>query len=51
MGGEQNKVRFNKIVQSSLLKRATTPENIGALAVFLASEDADDITAQVIDIG
>jgi enoyl-[acyl-carrier-protein] reductase (NADH) len=38
-------------VQASLLKRATTPENIGALAVFLASEDADDITAQVIDIG
>ncbi len=51
VGGEQNKVRFDKIVQSSLLKRATTPENIGALAVFLASEDADDITAQVIDIG
>jgi NAD(P)-dependent dehydrogenase (short-subunit alcohol dehydrogenase family) len=51
VGGEQNKERFDKIVQASLLKRATTPENIGALAVFLASEDADDITAQVIDIG
>ena len=51
MGGEQNKVRFDKIAHSSLLKRATTPENIGALAVFLASEDANDITSQVIDIG
>jgi NAD(P)-dependent dehydrogenase (short-subunit alcohol dehydrogenase family) len=51
VGGEQNKERFDKILQASLLKRATTPENIGALAVFLASEDATDITAQVIDIG
>jgi NAD(P)-dependent dehydrogenase (short-subunit alcohol dehydrogenase family) len=51
VGGEQNKERFDKILQASLLKRATTPENIGALAVFLASEDAADITAQVIDIG
>jgi len=51
VGGEQNKERFDTILQASLLKRATTPENIGALAAFLASKDADDITAQVIDIG
>ena len=51
VGGEQNKPRFDTIVQASLLKRATTPEKIGALTVFLASDDADDITAQVIDIG
>ncbi|MGQ9723673.1 MAG: SDR family NAD(P)-dependent oxidoreductase [Candidatus Jordarchaeum sp.] len=52
VGGEQNKALFDKIVQTqSLLKRETTPEKIGALAVFLMSEDGDDITAQAIVVG
>jgi len=52
VGGEQNKAIFDQFVQlQTILKRATTPEKIAALAVFLASEDADDITAQSIDVG
>lgn len=52
VGGEQNKAIFDQFVESqTILKRATTPEMIAALAVFLASEDADDITAQSIDVG
>lgn len=52
VGGEQNKAIFDSIVQSqSILKRETTPEKIGALAVFLMSEEGDDITAQAIVVG
>ncbi len=52
VGGEQNKAFFDNIVQSqSILKRETTPGKIGALAVFLMSEDGDDITAQAIVVG
>jgi NAD(P)-dependent dehydrogenase (short-subunit alcohol dehydrogenase family) len=52
VGGEQNKATFDKIVKSQTIqKRETTPEKIASLAVFLMSEDADDITAQVISVG
>lgn len=52
VGGEQNKAIFDNIVGAdSILKRETTPEKIGALAVFLMSEDGDDITAQAIIVG
>nr|MDO8081378.1 SDR family NAD(P)-dependent oxidoreductase [Candidatus Freyarchaeota archaeon] len=52
VGGEQNKAVFDNIVKSQTIqRRETTPEKIAALAVFLMSEDGDDITAQAIDIG
>jgi 3-oxoacyl-[acyl-carrier protein] reductase len=42
---------FDQQVERTWIKRATTPENIGSLAVFLASRDADDITGQWILVG
>lgn len=52
VGGEQNKETFDKIVKSQTIqRRETTPEKIAALAVFLMSEDGNDITAQAIDVG
>lgn len=42
---------FDQQVERTWLKRATTPENIGSLAVFLASKAADDITGQWILVG
>jgi len=50
VGGQ--KESFEEIVrETTIQKRPTTPENIAALAVFLASKDSDDITGQSIDIG
>ena len=42
---------FNVMVQgASLFKRAQTPEDIGELAVFLASEGAKEITGQAMNV-
>jgi len=52
VGGEEGKHEFEEIVRETTIQgRMTTPEKIAALAVFLASEDSDDITAQSIDVG
>ena len=52
VGGEAGKHEFEEIVRETTIQgRMTTPEKIAALAVFLASEDSDDITAQSIDVG
>jgi NAD(P)-dependent dehydrogenase (short-subunit alcohol dehydrogenase family) len=52
VGGEEGKHEFEEIVRETTIQgRITTPEKIAALAVFLASEDGDDITAQSIDVG
>lgn len=52
VGGEEGKHEFEEIVRETTIQgRMTTPEKIAALAVFLASEDGDDITAQSIDVG
>jgi len=52
VGGEEGKHEFEEIVRETTIQgRMTTPEKIAALAVFLASEDANDITAQSIDVG
>jgi len=52
VGGEEGKPSFEEIVRETTIQgRATTPKKIAALAVFLASEDGDDITAQSIDVG
>jgi NAD(P)-dependent dehydrogenase (short-subunit alcohol dehydrogenase family) len=42
---------FNLLVQNQIpLKRAQTPEDIGDLVVFLASERASEITGQAINV-
>ena len=52
VGGEEGKHEFEEIVRETTIQgRMTTPEKIAALAVFLASEDSSDITAQSIDVG
>jgi len=52
VGGEEGKHEFEEIVRETTIQgRMTTPEKVAALAVFLASEDGDDITAQSIDVG
>ena len=52
VGGEEGKHEFEEIVRETTIQgRMTTPEKIAALAIFLASEDGDDITAQSIDVG
>ena len=52
VGGEGGKHEFEEIVRETTIQgRMTTPEKVAALAVFLASEDGDDITAQSIDVG
>ncbi|MDH5390106.1 MAG: SDR family oxidoreductase [Candidatus Bathyarchaeota archaeon] len=52
VGGEAGKHEFEEIVKETTIQgRMTTPEKIAALAVFLASEDGNDITAQSIDVG
>ena len=52
VGGEEGKPSFEEIVRETTIQgKITTPEKIAALAVFLASEDGDDITAQSIDVG
>jgi len=49
-GGD--KALFEETVrETTIQKRAATPETIAALAVFLASEDSDYITGQSIDVG
>jgi len=52
VGGEEGKHEFEEIVRETTIQgRITTPEKIAALAVFLTSEDGDDITGQSIDVG
>lgn len=52
VGGEEGKHEFEEIVREMTIQgRMTTPEKIAALAVFLASEDSDDVTGQSIDVG
>jgi len=52
VGGEEGKHEFEEIVrETTIQRRMTTPEKIAALAVFLASEDSNDITGQSIDVG
>jgi NAD(P)-dependent dehydrogenase (short-subunit alcohol dehydrogenase family) len=44
-------VAFNLMVQNNVpLKRAQTPEDMGELAVFLASDAAKEITGQAINV-
>jgi len=52
VGGEGGKHEFEEIVRETTIQgRMTTTEKVAALAVFLASEDGADITAQSIDVG
>lgn len=52
VGGEEGKHSFEELVRETTIQgKITTPEKIAALAVFLASEDGDDVTAQSIDVG
>ena len=47
----QPEVAFNLMVQNSVpLKRPQTPEDMGELAVFLASDAAKEITGQAINV-
>jgi NAD(P)-dependent dehydrogenase (short-subunit alcohol dehydrogenase family) len=52
LGGEEGKQSLEGIIKDTTIqKKMTTAEKIAALAVFLASEDGDDITAQSITVG
>jgi enoyl-[acyl-carrier-protein] reductase (NADH) len=47
---ERRQVFEAAVKQFTPLKREQTPEDIGKLAVFLASEDARNITGQSINV-
>jgi NAD(P)-dependent dehydrogenase (short-subunit alcohol dehydrogenase family) len=47
----QPEVAFNLMIQNSVpLKRPQTPEDMGELAVFLASDAAKEITGQAFNV-
>ncbi len=49
--GLSGRVRFEKLVEQSIpMQKEQTPEDIGKLAAFLASEDAHNITGQAINV-
>jgi len=42
---------FEEVIRTRVpLRRAPTPESIGRAAVFLASDDAADVTGQAINV-
>jgi enoyl-[acyl-carrier-protein] reductase (NADH) len=47
----ERRQRFDTIIESSCpLRREQTPEDIGKAAVFLASDDARNITGQALNV-
>jgi enoyl-[acyl-carrier-protein] reductase (NADH) len=51
MAGLSTRQVFEHRVEASIpLKREQTPEDIGRLAAFLASEDSRNITGQAINV-
>ena len=51
LAGLDGRARFEKSVQQSIpMKKEQTPEDIGNLAAFLASEDSHNITGQAINV-
>ena len=51
MAGLTGRQIFERRVEASIpMKREQTPEDVGKLAAFLASEDARNITGQAINV-
>ena len=49
--GLTGRKQFERVVESWIpLKREQTPEDIGKMAAFLASDDARNITGQAINV-